>query len=83
MAKKNKKHKTDGEASSNYYTKFKKVHLRTNGILTLCAATTIDGVEEYYSWDTSKNREFIKKNSIPDVEIVVDKGVTKGWDYEF
>lgn len=83
MAKRNKKHSKTRNEDQSYYTKFKKVHLRSNGILTICAATTVDGVEEYYGWDTAKNREFVRNNVTSDVEIIVDKGVTKGWDYEF
>lgn len=86
MAKKNKKkggyeYKTIPYPNS-YYTKFNKIHLATNGIITICKATTVDGVEEYFQWDRKSHRDLIKHNTIEGAEIIVDKGVTKGWDYE-
>ena len=83
MAKKNKSKKPHVEQSysNTYYTKFKKIHLATNGFITLCKATTVDGVEEIFQWDRKSHRDLIKNNTLPDAEIIVEKSVTKGWDY--
>ena len=83
MANKKKNKGYEKSAYPNtYYTKFKKIHLVSNGFITLCEAITIDGVEEYFQWDRKNNRDLIRANTLSDAEIVIDKGVTKGWDYD-
>ena len=64
-----------------HYTQFKQVHLVSNGILTLCKATTIDGCEEHFVWDNPKHRELIRQNCIKDVEIIEGPNLGKGWNY--
>ena len=64
-----------------HYTQFKEVHLVSNGILTMCKATTIDGVEEFYSWDNPKHRDLVRKNCIKDVNIIEGPNLSKGWNY--
>lgn len=83
IKKKKNKNSTvkDTEYGGNYYTKFKKVELISNGIITLCQATTIDGVAENFCWDSKKQRDIVRNNTLPDAEIIVGKSVTKGWDY--
>ena len=83
---KNKKKNNEGYVQpkypNTYYTKFKKIELATNGIITLCKATTVDGVEEIFTWDRKSHRDIIKSNILQDAEIIVGKNVTKGWDYD-
>lgn len=82
-----KKYKTKGSKRKNlipeyeHYTQFKAVHLVSNGVLTICKATTIDGVEEYYVWDNPKHRDIVRKNCIKDVEVTEGPNLGKGWNY--
>ena len=85
MAKKNKKTK-HVQVKEDYsiwdkFKKIKKVHIVSNGIFTICKATTVDDVEEYYNWDSKSNRELVHNTTLPDAEIIVGPNVTKGWDY--
>lgn len=86
MGKKNKRRNPATTEEENYslwdkYKRIKKVHIVSNGIFTICKATTIDGVEEYYNWGKQSDREFVRRTTLPDAEIIVDPGVEKGWDY--
>ena len=80
--KKTNNYKHNSSNNNTYYTKISKVHLATNGIITICKITTIDGSEDYFQWDIKINRDMIRNSVIPEVEIIVDKNVTKGWDYD-
>lgn len=83
--KKNKKRNSTAVAEDyslwDKYKRIEKVHIVSNGIFTICKATTIDGVEEYYNWDKKSDREFVRRTTLEDAEIIVDPNVVKGWDY--
>lgn len=89
MSSKKEKNRLKGKRSKilypeheyDHYTKFVKVELSSNGVLTLCKATTVDGCAEYYSWDNPRHRELVRKNCIKDVEIIEGPNLGKGWNY--
>ena len=82
MAKCYKSNHNKNKYPNTYYTKFKKAHIVTNGFITLCKATTVDGVEEIFNWGKKSDRDIVRNNALPDIEIIVAKDVTKGWDYD-
>ena len=89
MPSKKEKNRLKGKTANSLHTgpeyesvtQFVKVELASNGILTLCKATTIDGCEEHYVWDNPKHRELVRRNCIKDVEIIEGPNLGKGWNY--
>lgn len=89
MPSKKEKNRLNGKKAKSLYmgpeyehfTQFIKVELASNGILTLCRATTVDGCIEHYVWDNPKHRELVRKNCIKDVEIIEGPNLGKGWNY--
>ena len=89
MPSKKEKNRLKGKRSKSLYTEpeyetvtqFVKVELASNGILTLCRATTVDGCTEHYVWDNPNHRELVRKNCIKDVEIIEGPNLGKGWNY--
>lgn len=89
MPSKKEKNRLKGKRAKSLYTgpeyetvtQFVKVELASNGILTLCRATTVDGCTEYYVWDNPKHRDLVRKNCIKDVEIIEGPNLGKGWNY--
>lgn len=80
--KKTRVHTEDYSIWDSQPKRIAKVHIVSNGILTLCKATTIDGVDEFYNWDCKPDREMIRRTATPEVEVVVDSNVIKGWEYD-
>lgn len=65
-----------------YVKNIKEVHIVSNGIFTICKVTFISDSVAYYNWDKKEDRDFIRKSVTSDANIVVDKNVTKGWNYD-
>ena len=89
MPSKKEKNRLKGKKSKNLYTgpeyesitQFVKVELASNGVLTLCRATTVDGCAEHFVWDNPKHRDLVRNNCIKDVEIIEGPNLGKGWNY--
>lgn len=83
MAKKNKRKNANIDEDTIWVQlpKIVKVHIVSNGILTICKATLEDESTTFYNWDSARDREYVRKTVSKDAEIIVDKNVFKGWDY--
>ena len=66
-------------------TQFVTIHIEKRGSMTVCRATTVDGVTENYIWDRKSHRNTVRLNTSPRARIIVADNVpaNQGWDWDW
>ena len=66
-------------------TQFVAIRIEKRGSMTVCKATTADGVTENYIWDRKSHRNTVRLNTSPKAKIVVADNVpaNQGWDWDW
>lgn len=63
------------------FTPIKNVEIfMVNDNATCCRAIDIKGNITFYNWDNHVDREIVYKTVTPDVLILIDSDVKRGWD---